>query len=197
MRAFFYDHYFLYIVVMNSIDLEKLKFPIGEFETPTNYSTENIESWVQSIALFPTRIKEITEKLTREELNWKYRPEGWSIKQVVHHCADSHMNSIIRFKLGLTEDNATIRPYFEDRWANLIDGNDDEVSDSLILLEGLHGKWAKLLRSFSNDDYTKEVVHPEHGRKFSLQELIAMYAWHCDHHLAHIQIGIESKGRYN
>ncbi len=182
---------------MDTNELQKLMFPIGEFETPSDYSIEKIESWIQSIISFPPRLNVLVQKLSREELNWKYRPNGWTVKQVVHHCADSHINSFIRFKLGLTEGSPTIRPYYEDRWANLIDGIDDDISDSLILIQGLHSKWGKLLQSFSKDDFTKEIVHPELGRRFSLQELIAMYAWHCEHHLEHVRIGIESSGKYD
>ena len=134
--------------------------------------------------------------LSTEALQWTYRPKGWTIKQVVHHCSDSHMNSIIRFKLALTEDSPTIRPYYEDRWANLIDGNDDNLEDTLVLLKGLHAKLGKLLRHISDVDMSREFIHPEHGKRFRLDETIGIYAWHCMHHLAHIKQAIAHKGQF-
>ena len=109
---------------MTTEDLYQLRFPIGEFKAPDKITDVMISNWIDAIESFPEAVTAATKDLDTSQLNWKYRPNGWSIKQVVHHCADSHMNSIIRFKLALTEDTPTIRPYFEDRWANLSDGTD-------------------------------------------------------------------------
>ncbi|WP_033960731.1 YfiT family bacillithiol transferase [Psychroserpens jangbogonensis] len=177
-------------------ELIKLKFPIGEFTKPDNINNNQISQWIDDIEGFPNKVEHHTKNLSVEQLNWKYRPEGWTIKQVVHHCADSHMNSIIRFKLALTEDTPTVRPYYEGRWANLIDGNDDKLDDTMLLLKGLHAKLGTLLRNLSPEDLPKEFVHPEHGKHFRLDETIGVYSWHCNHHLAHIKQAIEYKGNF-
>ena len=182
---------------MNKENLFKLKFPIGEYNPPNTINQEHINDWIASIEAFPGKVKKLTQNLTIEQKNWKYRPDGWKIKQVVHHCADSHINSITRFKLAVTEENPKIRPYYEDRWAELIDSHDDDLEDSLMLLTGLHNKWVKLLKSFSSTDLKKEFIHPEHGRKFVLDEAIGMYAWHSNHHLAHIEQALDAGGKYN
>ncbi|WP_299278760.1 YfiT family bacillithiol transferase [uncultured Psychroserpens sp.] len=177
-------------------EIEKLKFPIGKFNAPEHISSELIEDWINDIEHFPKAVEETTKDLTSEQLNWPYRPNGWNIKQVVHHCADSHMNSIIRFKLALTEDAPTIRPYYEDRWANLVDGTDDNLEDTLSLLKGLHAKLGKLLRNLSSEELSRTFVHPEHGQRFRLDETIGTYAWHSNHHLAHIKQAITYKGAF-
>ncbi|WP_299339391.1 YfiT family bacillithiol transferase [uncultured Psychroserpens sp.] len=182
---------------MDHKEIEQLKFPIGKFHTPEHISSEIIDSWIQDIEHFPEAIEQLTKDLSNEQLNWAYRPEGWTIKQVVHHCADSHMNSMIRFKLALTEESPTIRPYYEDRWATLIDGNDDDLKDTLFLLKGLHSKLGKLLRHISNDELSREFIHPEHGKRFRLDETIGTYAWHSNHHLAHVKQAIKYKGHFN
>lgn len=181
---------------MTESQLEKLKYPIGEFNKPKTIDAQLIEKWISDIEIFPSSIIELVSNLSPEELNYPYRPNGWNIKQVVHHCADSHMNSMIRFKLALTEDTPTIRPYFEDRWATLIDGNDDDLSNTLFLLKGLHAKLGKLLRNISKEDLSREFVHPEHGRRFRLDEAIGIYAWHSNHHLAHVGQALEFRGKF-
>ena len=181
---------------MTSEDLYNLRFPIGEFQKPDAISSEMITTWINDIERFPSEIEKATNDLSKEQLNWTYRPDGWNIKQVVHHCADSHMNSIIRFKLALTEDSPTIRPYYEDRWATLIDGNNDNLNDTLYLLKGLHGKLSHLLKHISEEELSREFVHPEHGKRFRIDETIGVYAWHSNHHLAHVKQAIEHKGKY-
>ena len=181
---------------MATKNLENLKYPIGKYTKLENVSQAQIQEWIEAIESLPQILSELTKDLTFEQLNWQYRPGGWTIKQVVHHCADSHMNSMIRFKLTLTEDSPTIKPYFEDRWAKLADGNDNNLSHSLSFLKGLHAKWGALLRSLTKDDLKKEFVHPEHGRRFNLEETIGLYAWHCKHHVAHIQQALKQKGKF-
>lgn len=182
---------------MTESELYQLKFPVGEFNKPSAYTTALIDNWINTIAAFPERINILTKDLETTQLNWKYRPDGWSIKQVVHHCADSHINSLIRFKLALTESSPEIRPYYEDRWAKLIDGQDNDISDSLLLLKALHSKWVKLLRNLSAEDLEREFIHPEHKASVSLAENIGIYAWHCNHHAAHVEQALNSKGIYN
>ncbi|KXX71959.1 YfiT family bacillithiol transferase [Flammeovirga sp. SJP92] len=167
--------------------LEALKYPFGQFEVPSYIQENQINLWIHEIRLFPKRVKELVKDLTKDELNLVYRPEGWSIKQVVHHCADSHMNSYIRFKLALTEENPSIRPYFEDRWAELVDSQEEDLSDTLHLIEFLHKKWTYLLERLSEEELDRTFFHPESGEQTALKENIGIYAWHCNHHLGHIK----------
>ena len=183
---------------MNTFELDQLKFPIGKYKPDKNPSKVQIEDWINVIHQFPILLKkELSKTNNKDAINWKYRPNGWTVKQVVHHCADSHMNSIIRFKLALTEDKPTIRPYFEEKWAELSDSQDDNLIDVLSLLSGLHNKWVKLLKSLSASQLQREYIHPEHGKTFNLAETIGNYSWHCNHHLAHVKIGLSSLGKYN
>lgn len=175
---------------------EALKFPIGPYNSIENPSSEQINEWTEVIEKFPILVQEITDMLSSDQLSWRYRPDGWTIKQVVHHCADSHMNSLIRFKLALTEENPTIKPYYEDRWANLPDSITDEIDESLTLLHGLHQKWSRLLKSLTESQLKKCFVHPETGATISLAENIGLYAWHCNHHLQHIKNAVHSKGSF-
>jgi len=181
---------------MNAESLYHLKYPIGKFTKPDQISESQILEWIVTIEGLPKTLTQLTKDLSVEQLNWPYRPGGWTIKQVVHHIADSHMNSIIRFKLALTEDTPTIKPYFEDRWATLKDNNDDQLSHSLSLLKGLHAKMGILLRSFTKDDLKREFIHPEHSKRFSLEETIGIYAWHSNHHLSHIEQALKYKGKF-
>ena len=180
-----------------NMNIERLKFPIGEYIPNKSPNETLLQQWIENIEIFPARVEDLIKGISTEKLNWKYRPNGWMVKQVIHHCADSHMNSIIRFKLALTEQTPTIRPYYEDRWADLNDSLTDEINESLNLLKGLHKKWTRLLKSLTKEQLEMEFVHPENGRKFNLAENIGIYAWHCNHHLAHIKNGINSKGKYN
>jgi hypothetical protein len=173
----------------------KLRYPIGEFNCPKTISKKQIESWITTIECLPKNINVLTKSLSENELNFQYRPEGWTIKQVVHHLADSHMNSIIRFKLALTEDAPTIRPYFEDRWAKLED-YDHQVDPALSILYGVHAKLVVILKNLSDLELKREFIHPEHGKHFTLDETIGMYAWHSEHHLAHIKQAIKHKGQF-
>ena len=181
---------------MNEQELEKLRFPVGRMATPKEIDQEMIENWIHTLAEFPNTLDKKVASLSSQELSYVYRPEGWNIKQLVHHCADSHMNSLIRFKLALTEDVPTIRPYMESRWAELIDGQDDDIESSLNILKGVHHKLAVVLRSLNEEELNREFIHPEHGKKFSLKENIYVYAWHCEHHFAHIQLALEFKEKY-
>ena len=182
---------------MTENELYALRFPVGEFQKPSSIDAATVERWIAEIAAFPQQVAELTSTLSTEQKNWRYRPGGWTIKQVVHHCADSHMNSIIRFKLALTEDTPAIRPYFEDRWAELPDDLSDDLSDVLMLLTGLHRKWVVLLNSLTPEQLKRDFMHPEHGARTELDENIGIYAWHCRHHLAHIRQALEHKGAFN
>lgn len=181
---------------MTEQELYKLKYPIGEFNKPELITSQQIENWINSIETLPNSIASITKNLSEEELNYKYRPEGWTIKQVVHHCVDSHINSLLRFKLALTENTPTIRPYFEDRFAQLIDYS-ESIDIPISILTGIHKKLVILLKNLNQGDLKLEFVHPEHGKHFSLEETIGVYAWHSNHHLAHIKQALRYKGTFN
>jgi len=173
--------------------LEELKYPIGKFENPETLDFPQTLENIKVIAEFPKKLKEAVLIVGDGRIDFPYRPEGWTIRQLVHHCADSHINSYCRFKLALTEDRPVIKPYEEAEWAKLADSK-LPVSVSLQLLEALHLRWTELLKSLSKEDMEKEFVHPEHGRGMSLSFAIAMYAWHCKHHLAHVTQLIKKEG---
>jgi len=176
------------------MNIEKLRFPIGKYQKPAQITPEILATYITDIESFPSRLKSEVEHLSNTQLDTRYRPEGWTIRQVVHHCADSHANALIRFKLAMTEDTPTIRPYYEDRWAELADSKTMPVEPSLQLLEGLHIRWTVILKSLNEKDLQKTFIHPEHGKSFKLDENTGIYAWHCNHHLAHITTLKERKG---
>ncbi|MDQ5930414.1 MAG: hypothetical protein QG594_2202 [Bacteroidota bacterium] len=171
---------------MKTSDLELLKYPIGKFIAPEIYTDAYILEKINEIADFPEKIKSETLSLTNEQLETQYRPEGWTIRQVIHHCAESHMNCYIRIKWALTENNPIIKYYHEDLWSELNDSLTMPIAPSITLLEGLHYRLAYLMKSLSKIDLEKSFIHPEHGKEFKLKEIIGMYAWHGNHHLAHI-----------
>ncbi len=185
---------------MNDIHLYKLRFPIGEFNFPSGLNKDELSSfndtWINSIKEFPKTVKSLTSELTIEK-NWKYRPNGWMLKQVVHHCADSHINAFIRIKKALTENQPVISGYEEAKWAELTDSLEDDLAGSITILLGLHLRWARLLTTLNEQSLQLTYYHPESKTLVSVQEAIATYAWHCDHHLAHIQLAINSEGKYN
>ena len=166
--------------------LAQFKYPIGKFEKPEIITKDILLNWISDISTFPSRLIAEVNKLTDEQLDTQYRPDGWTIRQLVHHCADSHMNSLTRLKLALTENQPTIKPYFEERWAELIDTKNMPIQPSLKMIEGIHERWTVLLNNLSESDYSKIFIHPEHGKEFRIDENIGLYAWHCNHHLAHI-----------
>lgn len=182
---------------MSIIDLEKLKYPIGKFQKPEIISKSDVEDWIDIIENFPVKIDIFTKNLTSVELNWNYRPNGWTIKQVVHHCADSHMNSFIRFKMALTETVPLIKPYDEATWALLEDGNSNDISSSIEIIKGLHRRWVVLLKSLTKEELAKEFINPESNKTYSIEGATGLYAWHCEHHLEHIKQAIENKGNFN
>lgn len=178
------------------MDLDALKYPIGKFQRPETYTAESLQSWISRIETFPKEIMNLADNMDEEQLNWKYRPDGWTVKQVVHHCADSHLNSFIRFKWTLTEETPTIKAYHEGLWAELADSLSDDIQPSLDLIKGLHKRWTVLLKSLMPEDLEKSFIHPESGKNITLKQNIALYAWHCDHHLAHLRNALKSAGKY-
>ena len=175
------------------MDLETLKYPIGTFKKPDSFQASQIQAYLQTIIDFPHLLQKEVDLLSDVQLDTPYRPDGWTIRQVVHHCADSHMNAFIRFKLTLTEENPTIRPYQEALWAQLADSR-MPVSPSLKLIEGLHARMAELWKTLSATDLQKRYVHPQYQTEYSLAEAMALYDWHSRHHLAHITVLKKQKG---
>ena len=179
------------------MDIEKLKYPIGVYEPPAKISAELIGTWIHDIDAFPNRLSECIKRLNEDQFHWKYRPDGWTIKQVIHHCADSHMNGLIRLKLSLTEQDPTIKPYYEDRWAGLLDYEQGTVEDAIAFLILLHKRWVLLLRSLDVKQLQRSYYHPEYNKNFTLKTYIGNYAWHCNHHLAHIKQALQFGGKFN
>ena len=165
---------------------EQLQYPIGRFKKPDTITKEQITQWTAAISAFPELLNTAVSNLTEEQLDTPYRPEGWTIRQVVHHCADSHMNSFIRLKLTLTENEPIIKPFDEAKWAELEDSKNMPIAPSLQMIEGIHARWTVLLNHLTDEQYKLSFIHPDHANKIRLDEYIAMYAWHSNHHLAHI-----------
>lgn len=176
-------------------NMQNLQYPIGKFIAPTTFASADLSNYISIIESFPDLIKNLTAGLTESQLETPYRPEGWTIRQVVHHCADSHMNSIIRFKLALTEDKPTVKAYQEAEWANLNDSKTANIDASLKIIEGVHQRWVIILKSMSDSDFNKTFIHPVSGKEVALQTATALYAWHCEHHLAHINLALMHRGQ--
>ncbi len=162
-----------------------LSYPVGKFVSTDAPDAAHFQLWIRTIADFPAQLRQAVNELDDAALRWRYRPGGWTIRQVVHHCADSHMNAYTRFKLALTEEHPGIKPYNESAWAELADSQ-LPLEPSLILLEGLHQRWTALLEKMTPADFEATFFHPEHGTVFSFSLALETYDWHCRHHLAHV-----------
>jgi uncharacterized damage-inducible protein DinB len=162
-----------------------LRYPIGQFQYDGPLTDAQRQRLIDQIEEAPAKLRAAVEGLSTQQLETPYRPGGWTVRQVVHHLPDSHLNSYMRFRLALTEDEPTIRPYYEDRWAKLDDARHAPIDISLALLESLHRRWVLLLRSLTARDYARTFIHPELG-VVSLDKNVSLYAWHGRHHVAHI-----------
>ncbi|PAE08444.1 metal-dependent hydrolase [Terribacillus saccharophilus] len=167
------------------------RFPIGQFQQEGTISEEQIKRWIEEISQLPEQVISLVKGLSESELLHTYREGGWNIKQLVHHVADSHLNSFIRFKLALTEESPIIKPYEEAEWAKLPD-YDMPPQTALDLLASIHRKWVVLLHALTAEQLERTFQHPESG-EVSLKENIGIYAWHGKHHLAHIRLALESQ----
>ena len=172
---------------MQHEELEKLRYPIGRFQRPGPLPMSHLQLYIKEIDVLPGHLKESVSGLSARQLDTPYRPEGWTIRQVVHHLPDSHMNSYIRFKWALTENNPTIKAYEEQLWAELPEARSAPVEISLLLLESLHRRWVIMLHAMQEKEFTKTYIHPENAREYRLDEVVALYAWHGKHHLAQIE----------
>jgi len=167
------------------MDTADLRYPIGKFQFPAAVSDQDRELFIEQIAETPANLKASIEGLSEAQLATPYRPGGWTVRQVIHHVPDSHLNSYVRFRWALTEDEPLIKAYHEDRWAELNDARTAPVEMSLALLDALHVRWTVLLRSLSKEDLSRTFRHPELG-PVRLEQSLALYAWHGRHHVAHI-----------
>jgi hypothetical protein len=161
------------------------RFPIGKFHYEGPPSEKQCQQFIADIAQAPVALRTSVEGLSPQQLDTPYREGGWTVRQVVHHLPDSHMNAYVRFKLALTEEEPTIKPYAEDRWAELADTKSTPVEVSLVMLDVLHQRWIELLKSLTPSDWKRQFRHPERG-VVSLEMNLAMYAWHGKHHVAHV-----------
>jgi uncharacterized damage-inducible protein DinB len=164
---------------------EDFSYPIGKFDKNFEFTLELKKQFIGEVAELPQKLNAAIENLNDEQLDTPYRPGGWTVRQTVHHVADSHLNSLIRLKLALTEDLPTIRPYYEDRWAELADSL-LPIESSLKITEGLHLRWTRLLNSMNDEDFHRKLIHPETG-EWTLGQMLGLYTWHGRHHTAHIE----------
>lgn len=162
------------------------RYPIGQFHFDGELNSQVIGGWIKEIEVLPTLLRNMVKDFADEQLDIPYRPEGWTVRQVIHHLADSHMNAYLRFKLALTEDKPVIKPYDEVKWAELVDYR-LPIGPSLLLLEALHIRWTFLLRDLTPSDFEKTFIHRDSG-EVSVGKNIGIYAWHGRHHLAHIAL---------
>jgi uncharacterized damage-inducible protein DinB len=161
------------------------RYPIGQFKKPTSVSPSDRERFIQEMAIAPSRLRDAIRGLDRTQLDTPYREGGWTVRQVVHHLPDSHLNAYVRLKLALTEDAPTIKPYDEALWAEVPEAKTAPVEISLDLLDSLHARWIAALRALPAETFERTYVHPESGPT-TLNQQLALYAWHGRHHVAQI-----------
>ena len=170
---------------MEAVATSDLRYPIGKFKWEGSSTDEDRRRFVGEIEAAPARLRDAVKGLSEQQIDTPYRPGGWTVRQVVHHLPDSHMNAYVRFKLALTEEDPTIKPYEEARWAELVDARTAPIGTSLLMLESLHHRWVMLLRSLSAGDWSRTFEHPELG-PMTLEKNLALYTWHGKHDVAHI-----------
>ncbi|MEX0821813.1 MAG: bacillithiol transferase BstA [Rhodothermales bacterium] len=161
------------------------RYPIGKYKPPTSISADDRHAWIQQIADLPIMLDRAVRELDETQLDTPYREGGWTVRQVVHHIPDSHINAYVRFRLTLTEDTPRIKPYKEDRWAELSDARSGPIALSMALTRVLHERWVYLLRAISEEEWSRAYEHPD-GGTVPLSRALGLYAWHGRHHLAHI-----------
>lgn len=164
---------------------ESLRYPVGRYERPAHVTPQDRAQWLTELEALPAQLKKAVEGLSDEQLDTPYRPGGWTVRQVVHHLPDSHLNSYIRFRFALTEETPLIKPYDEATWAELTDAKSAPVNLSLSLLESLHARWVILLRSLNDAQFARTFRHPDLGG-VRLDTALGLYAWHGRHHVGHI-----------
>jgi hypothetical protein len=165
--------------------MEDLRYPVGRHQRPDSLTADQRRAAIEAIAAAPSHLRAAVHGLDDRQLDTLYRPDGWTVRQVVHHVPDSHMNAYIRLKLALTEDVPTITPYDEAAWAGLEDSRSTPIETSLTLLDAVHDRWVRLLRAMGPSDFARKFNHPENG-VMNLDQLLALYEWHGKHHVAHV-----------
>ncbi|MDC6384445.1 putative metal-dependent hydrolase [Flagellimonas taeanensis] len=179
---------------MENNQLEQLRYPIGKFEAPSVITKVQLEEWITVLEYLPQRLQDLVTPLSDGQLETPYRPGGWTVRQLVHHISDSHHNSYIRFKWALTENNPVIKPYDEKAWADLFDSRTAPIQMSLDHLRAVHAKLVYLLKGLSVDDLQRKFTHPDGNVESTLEVNIGRYAWHSNHHYAHIANLVEREG---
>ena len=176
------------------MELEAFQYPIGRFKASDSYPPEDVRTNIQIISALPSKFINLLGGWTEDQYDTRYRPDGWTVRQLIHHVADSHINAYVRFRLALTENNPTIKPYKEDRWAELPDAKTAPVDLSLQLMKNVHLRWVLLMNSMDAADLARTYTHPDTGRSIRLDEVIALYAWHSEHHYQHAFTLAEREG---
>lgn len=172
---------------------ESLRYPIGKFSPPENITRELLDHWIHRLERTPFEWEQRLEGLDERDLGLTYREGGWNIRRIYHHVADSHMNGLTRTKWALTESNPVIKPYEEKRWTELPDATSLPPGISLQILKGIHQRWVFLLRNLEEDDLRKTYIHPDTNSEISVALQAGQYAWHGDHHLAHVDIALKTR----
>ena len=171
---------------------DNLKYPVGKYDHTSRIELNQVEELIVIIDDFSEDLTELVIDLEDEDLAKTYRDGGWTIRQVISHCADSHANAFMRFKLALTEVNPTIKPYHQNGWAGLPDADEAPVELSLLMIDGVHGRWVWLMDSMDEEDWNKTYYHPEQDRTSRLIDVLGLYAWHCRYHLEHIKLALRN-----
>jgi DinB superfamily len=179
--------YFIYIKIKSNME-DNLRYPIGKFEWGKTYTAEETAKHIETVRKMPKKLKQAVAALSKKQIDRAYRPDGWTARQVVHHLADSHTNAFIRFKLALTEDKPVIKPYHEDKWAAMKDETEMSPKYSLRIVKNIHKRWVYMMENMQAAEFDRCYVHPELNKEIALREVLALYDWHCRHHLGHIEL---------
>lgn len=173
--------------------MEHLKYPVGKFSPQADYTQVQIEEFINNLKKLPENLNEILKNITDKDYQKQYREGSWTVKQLVHHIGESHLNSYIRIKLALTEDNPTIKPYDENAWVKTEENNLLDASVSLKLIDALHQKFVCLAQTLGKNELDRTFFHPQSKRNFRISDMLCLYSWHSLHHTAHIKIALDSK----
>ncbi|WP_299160957.1 YfiT family bacillithiol transferase [uncultured Eudoraea sp.] len=179
---------------MEKTKLEELRYPIGKYEVPSTISEDQVLEWIRILEHYPNKLELLVKELSTTQLETPYRPDGWTVRQVIHHVADSHHHSYIRFKWALTEETPVIKPYLEKKWAALFDSRTAPIELSLKHLSAVHAKLVYLLKGLSSSDLKRSFVHPESQESTTIIENIGRYVWHGNHHYNHIKNLLKREG---
>ena len=181
-----------FLLILTPQIMEHLQYPIGRFKYDEAFAQQHIRSLIRDLKEFPTALQNRCKSMNHNDLLKVYRPDGWNVRQLIHHLGESHLNAYVRIKLALTEDNPTIKPYKESLWVNTAENATVPYTVSFQLLEAIHAKMTALLDSLSEADFDRTYYHPDYKKTYSLRELVSLYSWHGKHHIAHIDLALRS-----